>query len=116
MEWYYETHDEESTDEMVPTTFSYENLWERVKNRFKNFLELRRERMLTRLGITGTERVREYSVDAGGAREEVGIFLRTVIIFAYCFPSIIYLSMLLFQFALVLLPPCLCNIKSKYSE
>lgn len=74
-DWYRRKYNEEAPDDRVPDVFSFENLWERVKIRFKHSLENRRQRMLARLGITGSTRIQEYSVLAGGAQEEVGLIV-----------------------------------------
>lgn len=51
--------------------YTYEEIMKEVKQRMKNYLETRRERMLTRLGISGIRRIREYSIIGGGKAYEV---------------------------------------------
>lgn len=58
-----------------PDVFTYESIQKECKQRMKNYLETRRERLLTRLGINGPKRVREYSVIGGGAAEEVSAII-----------------------------------------
>jgi hypothetical protein len=52
--------------------FCYESIVKCVKERLKNHMESRKERMLTRLGINGKKAVRAYNVTGGGQKKEVG--------------------------------------------
>jgi hypothetical protein len=59
-----------------PIAFSTDTaMKKRLKARFKNFVEMRRERLLTGLGIDTKGKIAAYTKDAGGGSQEVSVSL-----------------------------------------
>lgn len=54
-----------------PKSWQFTNVLARIKNRFRNVNEMRRERLLARLGLKTEARKNAYSLEGGGKEVEV---------------------------------------------